>query len=51
MFFGIFYYANGSIYKGSFKNGKKNGRGDYYDSKKKIWEIGLEFKNDIRCRK
>ena len=51
MFFGIFYYANGSIYKGYYKNGKKNGVGDYFDPQKKEWQIGLEFKNDSIVKK
>ena len=48
---GIFYYANGSIYKGYFKHGKKNGLGDYFDPQKKEWSIGLEYKNDSIVKK
>ena len=43
---GTFYYKDGSIYNGYFKNGKKNGIGNYFNPKTKIWENNVEFKND-----
>lgn len=43
---GTFYYKDGSIYNGYFKNGKKNGFGNYFNPKTKIWENNIEFKND-----
>ena len=43
---GDYHYNNGTIYRGAFKNGKKNGIGQVFDPVKNIWE-DKEFKNDI----
>ena len=43
---GDYHFNNGTIYRGSFKNGKKNGFGKIYNPLKNIWEE-KEFKNDF----
>ena len=38
--FGIFYWPNGKIDKGIWKNGKQDGDADYYNPKNKTWKKG-----------
>ena len=44
--FGNYYYCDGSIYKGPFVDGKKNGIAEYFNPVKNCLEKDIYFKND-----
>ena len=39
--FGTFYWNDGKIFKGNWKNGQKHGEGEVYFPDQKIWKKGL----------
>ena len=44
---GQFYFENGEIYTGQFKNGKKHGRGFIVDKDYNLLKEDIEYENDI----
>ena len=44
--FGSYYYSNGTIYKGPFIDGKKNGIGEYFDPVENCLKKNILFEND-----